>query len=92
MLDCLVGSALIMERWEENCWVKADLLRVTERANFANLLNPLEASSSIGCFKAVISLNVNKNKTTTFRSFLIGAMWRSSQSGEPVQCKHENKN
>lgn len=83
ILECLVGSVLIIGTWDEICWVKADLLRVTERANLANLLNPLEASSSIGCFKAVISLKVNKNKTTTSLSFFIGAICSKSQSGVP---------
>lgn len=43
-----------------------------------NLLNtanipPFASSLSIGCFKAVISRNVNKNSTTRSLSFRIGA-------------------
>lgn len=82
-LDCLEGSALIIGIWDENCCAKTDRLRVTDRASLANLLSPLLASSSIGCFSAVISRNVSKNSTTTSFSFLIGAMCNRSHNGVP---------
>ena len=42
------------------------------------------ASSSIGCLRAVMSLNVHRNNTTTSRSFLIGDMCIRSHSGVPA--------
>ncbi|KAH9426907.1 hypothetical protein DERP_003009 [Dermatophagoides pteronyssinus] len=64
-------------------------LRVTERAKRANLLKPFCASSSIGCFNAVISRNVSKNNTTTSFSFLIGATCNNSHNGVPINILQE---
>ena len=44
-------------------------------------------SSSIGCFKAVMSLNVHRKRTTCSFSFLIGAMCNRSHSGVPEKIK-----
>jgi hypothetical protein len=71
--------------WELNWDTRTDLERVTERASLANLDRPPLASSvSIGCFKAVISRKVRRNRTTRSRSFLIGAICSSSHSGVSV--------
>ena len=43
------------------------------------------ASSSMGCLRAVMSLKVQRNRTTTSLSFLIGEMCISSHSGVPGQ-------
>jgi len=44
-------------------------------------LPPLESSDSMGCFSAVMSLNVSRNNTTRSLSFLIGAICISSHNG-----------
>ena len=44
---------------------------------------PFAFSSSMGCFKAVISLKVQRIKITWSFSFLIGAIFNSSHSGDP---------
>ncbi len=81
--DCLVVSDFITGRCDENCCANTDRLRVTDRASRANLLNPFAASSSIGCFNAVMSRNVSKNRTTMSFSFLIGAICNNSHNGVP---------
>ena len=62
---------------------------VTDLASLANLLSPATptslASSSMGCLRAVMSLNVQRNNTTTSLSFLIGDMCINSHSGVPWQ-------
>lgn len=45
---------------------------------------PLDSSLSSGCLRAVMSRKVHKKRTTTSRSFLMGAICNSSQSGEPA--------
>lgn len=45
---------------------------------------PLEDSSSIGCLKAVMSLKVQRKRTTLSCSFLIGAIFTKNQTGVPV--------
>ena len=42
---------------------------------------PLLSSVSMGCFSAVMSLKVRRNRTTRSRSFFIGAIWSSSHNG-----------
>ena len=60
---------------------------VTDLASLANLLSPATptslASSSMGCLRAVMSLKVQRNNTTTSLSFLIGDMCINSHSGVP---------
>lgn len=51
-------------------------------------------SSSIGCLKTVISLNVQRKRTTLSFSFLIGATCMYSHTGLPdmtEERKYENK-
>jgi hypothetical protein len=49
--------------------------------NLPSYLPPLLSSLSIGCFRAVISRKVNKNKTTKSRSFRMGAICNRSHNG-----------
>lgn len=44
---------------------------------------PLHESSSIGCLKAVMSLKVQRNKTTLSCSFRIGAIFTKNHTGVP---------
>lgn len=74
---------MITGKLDDICVDKAERDLVTVLAKRANLLKFLLESSSIGFLRAVISRNVNKNRTTIFFSFLIGAMWRSNQIGTP---------
>lgn len=78
------SCALITGKLDDICVDKAERERVTVLAKRANLLKFLVESSSIGFLRAVISRNVNKNNTTMFFSFLIGAIWSSNQMGTPV--------
>lgn len=69
-------------RWELNWETRTDLDLVTDLASFANLERPpLLSSVSMGCFRAVMSRNVSRNRTTRSRSFLMGAICSSSHSG-----------
>lgn len=91
--DCLaaVGNVVSFNagRCELNCDTRTDLDLVTDLANLANFDRPpLLSSVSIGCFRAVISLNVSRKSTTRSRSFFIGAICRSSHSG--VSVDNEN--
>lgn len=45
---------------------------------------PFDSSLSSGCLRAVMSRKVHKKRTTTSRSFLMGAICNSSHNGEPV--------
>lgn len=78
-----------IERWkceqtDINIWMdrKIDQFVVVCKCWSMNHLLP---SSSIGCFRAVMSLNVHRNSTTCSFSFLIGAMCNRSHSGVPVK-------
>lgn len=53
-------------------------------------LLPLEESSSIGCLKAVMSLNVQRNRTTFSCSFRMGAIFTKNQTGVPESMKKTN--
>lgn len=53
----------------------------TTRVDRYNKSPPFVSSLSIGCFRAVISLKVSKNRTTISRSFLIGAICNKSHNG-----------
>ena len=48
---------------------------------------PFEESSSIGCLKAVMSLKVQRNRTTLSCSFLIGAIFTKNHTGIPAGTK-----
>ena len=69
----------------------ANLLSPATKIQIASLLHyhrpslpPISlASSSIGCLRAVMSLKVQRKRTTTSRSFLMGEMCINSQSGVP---------
>lgn len=55
---------------------------------------PLVVSSSMGCLKTVMSLKVQRNRTTLSFSFLIGATCMYSHTGLPdlaEERKYENK-
>lgn len=78
------SCAFITGKLDDICVDNAERERVTVLARRANLLKFLLESSSIGFFRAVISRKVNKNKTTTFFSFLIGAIWSNNQIGTPA--------
>jgi hypothetical protein len=45
---------------------------------------PLDSSLSSGCLRAVMSRKVHKKRTTTSRSFLMGAICNSNHRGEPA--------
>ena len=52
---------------------------------------PFEESSSIGCLKAVMSLKVQRNRTTLSCSFLIGAIFTKNQTGIPAAPREKNQ-
>ena len=78
--DCLAVS---LEAGLDNCDARAVLDRVTDLASLANFERPPFVSSSIGCLRAVMSRNVQRNSTTILRSFFTGDICKRSHSGVP---------